>query len=220
MDERERRLRAHARRPGDRERASKGTSFADACALLWRHPQILAELAELFDLLRDRIDHLHHALPPRHPHVPLAVHARYTRIEILAALGIGDSARVMRWQTGVLWAEAERADLLTVTLDKTGGQFSPTTRYRDYAISRDLFHWESQSATRADSVTGLRYQRHERSGSSIFLFVRPQQDDRAFLFLGPATYVSHQSERPMAITFRLHHPLPGDSFATFAAAVA
>jgi hypothetical protein len=27
------------------------------------------------------------------------------------------------------------------TLDKTTGQFSPTTRYRDYAISRDVIHW-------------------------------------------------------------------------------
>ena len=49
-----------------------------------------------------------------------------------------------------------------VSLDKTIGGFSPTTPYRDYAISRDLIHWESQSATRADSETGRRYQNHER----------------------------------------------------------
>ena len=56
------------------------------------------------------------------------------------------------------------ADLFAFTLDKTTGQFSPTTRYRDYAISRELIHWESQSSTRADSETGRRYQQHEALG--------------------------------------------------------
>jgi hypothetical protein len=120
----------------------------------------------------------------------------------------------------VYWAKDAGADLLAFTLDKTSGQFSPTTRYRDYAISRDLIHWESQSTTRADSETGLRYQRHAQQGTSMMLFARLRTDDRAFSFLGPADYVSHESELPMAITWRLHHRLPGDLFAAFAAAVA
>jgi hypothetical protein len=40
------------------------------------------------------------------------------------------------------------------------------------------------------------------------------------VFLGPATYVSHVGEMPMAITWRLAHSLPGDLFQKFAAAVA
>lgn len=52
------------------------------------------------------------------------------------------------------------------------------------------------------------------------LFARLRSDDRAFWFLGPATYVSHEGELPMAITWRLHHPVPGDLFGSFAAAVA
>ena len=155
-----------------------------------------------------------------HPDVPLRVHARYSRIEILAAFGIGDGARVAPWQTGVYWASEARADLLAFTLDKTSGQFSPTTRYRDYAINRELIHWESQAVTRADSETGRRYQNHVALGSGVMLFARVRSDDRAFWFLGPAVYVRHESELPMAVTWRLQHPLPGDLFATFAAAVA
>ena len=30
----------------------------------------------------------------------------------------------------------------------------------------------------------------------------------SYVFLGPARYVSHQGERPMAITWRLAHPIP------------
>ncbi len=199
--------------------ASKTTSLRGGTALLWQHPQIRSELLELLDVLEDRLEHVHRPLTT-HPDVPLQVHARYSRVEILAAFGVGDAAKVAPWQTGVYWASDEHADLLAFTLDKTSGQFSPTTRYRDYAITRDLIHWESQSVTRADSETGQRYQKHVALGSSVMLFARLRSDDRAFWFLGPATYSRHESELPMAITWRLQSPLPGDLFANFAAAVA
>jgi superfamily II DNA or RNA helicase/HKD family nuclease len=198
---------------------TRETSLAIGCAVVWEHPQVRAEVRTLLNVLRDRITHV--SLPlTSHPDVPLAVHARYTRIEILAAFGVGEGAKVAPWQTGVYWVKDAWADLLAFTLDKTSGHFSPTTRYRDYAISRELIHWESQSVTRADSETGLRYQRHAELGSAILLFARLSSDDRAFYFLGPATYVKHESELPMAVTWRLAHSLPGDLFASFAAAVA
>jgi superfamily II DNA or RNA helicase/HKD family nuclease len=197
----------------------KDATLQHGVTLLWQHPQIRAELIGLFGVLADRIDH-HHDKLDKHPGVPLQVHARYTRLEILAACQCADRAKVAPWQTGVYWEENERVDLLAFTLDKTSGQFSPTTRYKDYALSPELIHWESQSATRANSKTGLRYQEHAQQGSSIFLFARERQNERAFWFLGPATYVSHEGERPIAFTWRLKYPLPGDLFTAFAAAVA
>ncbi len=197
----------------------KSVSLAAACELLWQHPQVRSELVELFGELGKGIQHMHRPLDAR-PEVPLQIHARYTRLEILAAFGIGQAAKVAPWQTGVYWAPDARADLLAFTLDKTRGGFSPTTRYRDYAMSRELIHWESQAVTRADSDTGRRYQTHASMGTSILLFARLNNDERAFWFLGPARYISHESERPMGITWRLEHPLPGDIYASFAAAVA
>ena len=49
------------------------------------------------------------------------------------------------------------------------------------------------------------------------LFVRrAKRDDRGitspFLFFGPVTYVSHEQERPMRITWRLERPMPGEWF--------
>ncbi len=38
------------------------------------------------------------------------------------------------------------------------------------------------------------------------LFARLRADERASWFLGPATYVKHEREAPMAITWRLKHP--------------
>lgn len=197
----------------------KEDSLELGVSLLWDHPQVVAELREFFSLLRMEIDHIHTGLSTN-KESPLQIHAKYTRIEILAAFGVGDYARTRPWREGVLWIEEEQVDVLAFTLNKSEGNFSPTTMYRDYAISRELIHWESQSNTRASSPTGLRYCSHVADGTRIMLFARENTDERAFWFLGPATYVSHESERPMGITWKLDEPLPGDLYSLFAAAVA
>jgi superfamily II DNA or RNA helicase/HKD family nuclease len=193
------------------------TSLQSAIDLLWSHPQVIVELRELLHVLGGAPGHLQQQALPG---ILLQVHGKYTRIEILAAVGEGAGTKTPQWREGVYDAKSASADLLVFTLDKTSGDFSPTTRYRDYAISRDLIHWESQSTTRADSPTGRRYRNHVAMGRSILLFARTRADDRAFWFLGPANYVQHQGERPMAVTWKLSTPLSGDLFAAFAAAVA
>ena len=153
--------------------------------------------------------------------MPLRIHARYTRDEILAATGVRqESVRPPAWQTGVWFEPSAGLDLLAFTLDKSAGSFSPTTRYRDYAIDEWLIHWESQGTTRENSLVGQRYINHQRLDSSVLLFARPTTDERAFWLLGPATYVSHQGERPMAITWMLETPLPESLYNVMAAAVA
>ena len=52
------------------------------------------------------------------------------------------------------------------------------------------------------------------------MFARLRAGHRAFWFLGPATYRGHVGEKPMAITWELQQPLPGDLYAAFAAAIA
>lgn len=223
LAERERRL-LHMLTVTLTDQALKSTAgsalLQDGVDLLWRHPQVLAEVSQLLDVLEGRIDHVHEPLMIR-PDAPLQVHARYSRLEIMAAMGRGDGkTRVGSWQSGVYQDKASNAELLAFTLDKTGSTFSPTTRYRDYAISRELIHWESQSTTRADGETGRRYRNHQSDGRAILLFARLSPADRSFWFLGPATYQRHVGERPMAVTWKLDVPLSGDLYTSFAAAVA
>jgi hypothetical protein len=102
-----------------------------------------------------------------------------------------------------------------VTLDKDEAQHSPTTMYRDYAISPELFHWESQSTTTLASPAGRRYINGE---SQVLLFTRPAAKDDwggavPYTCLGAADYVQHSGERPIAITWRLRRPMPADVFA-------
>jgi len=194
--------------------------------LVWAHPQVRAELLELFGWLELRIQHLGHELTEK-MNVPLRVHARYSRAEIQAAFGDAgadsdEHARIQvpPWREGVKFMRREGCDVFLITLTKTEKRFSPTTRYRDYAISRNLFHWESQSRTTADSPTGQRYQHHKDQATEVMVFVRLHAEDRAFYFLGPVSYLSHQAEMPMQITWKLNHSLPADLFIAYRAAAA
>jgi hypothetical protein len=198
---------------------SASATLQDAWTRLRRHPQVCAELAELFDELDARVDHIQPVLSTSE-HVPLHVHACYTRLEIQAAFNDAGMLRPPRWDSGVKWLPNEKTDVFAFTLDKTSGDFSPTTRYQDYAISPDLIHWESQSRTTVASETGQRYIRHLEQGTTVVLFARLRADERAFWCLGPATYVRHEGDRPIAITWQLHHRLPADLYTAFAAAVA
>ena len=151
---------------------------------------------------------------------PLRVHARYTREEIVSALDYVaiDGRKPNSFREGVLFSPAANADALLVTLHKSEADYSPTTMYQDYAISPELFHWESQSVTTVASKTGQRYLNHRANGSHVLLFSRPQKvsafgTGAPYHFLGEADYVEHRGERPIAITWHLLTPMPAADFA-------
>jgi superfamily II DNA or RNA helicase/HKD family nuclease len=192
-------------------------SYQAGLAQLRRHPAVCAEIAELVRLGLDRARHVPRPLGEGLLHVPLLSHAHYRREEVLAALGWASETRKARGHaTGVAWVAESRTDALLVNLRKTERDFSPTTMYRDYAISPELFHWESQNHVTTDSETGRRYLTHRDRGTHIALFVRESPNDdlgaAPFLCLGLGDYADHRGERPIAITWRLRRPMPGDTF--------
>jgi hypothetical protein len=204
----------------------KGTydTLDQAATELWRHDGIRQELLQVLPMLEDQIVHLHQPLGLLHP-VPLQVHANYTRDEILAAFGASGVTAPLPLQTGVYWHAPSSTDLFLITLQKTDKDYSPTTRYLDYAISDRLFHWETQSTTSVTSTLGQRYLNHERQATNIALFIRTAKQDATgrtmpYFCAGTATYVEHRLDRPIQITWRLRHPLPGDVFSAYRAAVA
>ena len=197
---------------------NKTRSATEGISLVRSFSDICQELVELFDLLDHAIDHVHSDCEI--PNSPLVTHARYSRLEILAAMGIGGTGPTPEWREGVKWDPASNTDLLLITLDKSGSGFSPNTRYRDYALSAELIHWESQSTTSLSSITGKRYISQAKDGTNVALFARLVNSERSFIYLGLADYVQHRGERPIAITWKLRKPLPGDIYAQFAVAVA
>jgi superfamily II DNA or RNA helicase/HKD family nuclease len=184
---------------------------ADALASFWSHVGARSEMAALLDLVAARRDHLDRAFTAR-PDVPLRLHARYALHEVAAAFGM--SPQVLR-SKGVHHDRAHSCDLLFVTLDKSEREYSPTTMYQDYAISAELFHWETQSTTPARSNTAARYLATRLSDTShcILLFVRKRKSLRPgvtapYVFLGPVEAVRHEGSRPVRIVWRLGVSMP------------
>jgi hypothetical protein len=172
------------------------------------------ELRTIVDVAFDRAHHVAVDLRGGLRHLPLRVHGRYHREEVLAGLDYASvNRRPNSFREGVLYIPELDVDAFFVTLQKSEADYSPTTLYRDYPISPTLFHWESQSVTTVASATGQRY----LNGSSTkLLFVRQRRVEESgtspYLFAGPPYYVEHTGERPIAITWRLEHPLPSDFF--------
>jgi superfamily II DNA or RNA helicase/HKD family nuclease len=185
-------------------------------AALWRHRSVRDEMVELFDALDDRSNTL-----PRSdwlsPETPLRAHVSYSRDEILGAYAVGSPDRPPQVREGIKYVADAASDLFFITLKKSDREYSPTTMYRDYAISRDLFHWESQATQSAGSPTIRRYVEHEDRGHSIVLFVRERKRTAdgvtaPYVCLGPATYVESSGDRPVSFRWRLETPMPEDLF--------
>jgi hypothetical protein len=188
------------------------STLDDALAALWANPAVRSELTQMLEVLDAESETAGRPLGIL-PEAPLAVHGRYTRQEALVALGDGRFDAPPTSREGVRWLKGIGTDALFVTLRKSERHYSPSTRYQDYAVSSRLFHWESQSTTRADSPTGRRYAEQRSAGTNVLLFVRENRTlangaGAPFTCLGPASIVSHRGERPMQITWELRDPMP------------
>ena len=186
-------------------------SYGDGLQALANEVATRSEIAEVVDIAYSATRHVAIDLQDELASLPLKIHSRYQREEILAALDYPLPPNTFR--EGVWYSAKQNLDVFFVTLTKSEADYSPTTMYADYPISPTLFHWESQSTTSVASKTGQRY----LSGSStVLIFVRQRQIDEfgtaPYLFLGQATYVTHNGDRPIAVTWKLKHPMPSDFF--------
>jgi hypothetical protein len=164
---------------------------------LWPHRAIRVEIVELLAVLDARCEVLT-GPSSLDPGIPLAVHARYTRDEALAAFGSGTTDRPPQLREGVRHISEAAADLFFVTLNKSEREYSPATHG-------------------SEAPTIRRYVEHRERGVSINLFVRDTKRGEAgitapYAYLGPARYVAHEGERPVAFTWRLENPMPEELF--------
>jgi superfamily II DNA or RNA helicase/HKD family nuclease len=200
---------------------TKRPNGGDAAALAFLHDSALLA-QDVLEVVEWRLRQLIPAEPRRWPQLSgvLALHAHYTREQILLALGKGSFEKPAQQREGVLHVPDAKLDVFFVTINKSEKEFSPSTLYEDYALSDRLFHWQSQSTTSAESPTGRRYINHRAQGYQPLLFVRSNKTlsnglTAPFQYLGPVEYVRHEGSRPMSIVWRLHHPLPAQSLRQF-----
>ncbi|MFI1255028.1 DUF3427 domain-containing protein [Streptomyces netropsis] len=192
-------------------------SYGEGFKALSEQSAFRSELQQVLSYNLEHTEHLPVALVGDHASIPLTVHAAYSREEILPALEQAsvDGFLPGHFREGVKWCESVKIDALLITLEKDAKDFSPETRYKDYAMSPEIFHWESQNQTSSTSPTGLRYQTHREKGTSVLLFVRRYKKTdiggpQPWMLLGPADYIKHKGSNPMGIEWKLEHEMPAD----------
>lgn len=189
-------------------------SFAAGLNALRAEQAVRDELDAVVDLSFDAARHQTYGLQDSLSHLPLRVHARYQLEEALAAIDyVSFERKADSFREGALYQPDLNLDVFFVTFVKSEADYSPTTMYRDYPISPTLLHWETQSRTTVKSPTGQRYL---NGTSQVLIFARQEANNSygtaPYVLLGTAHYVSHEGERPIAITWELDVPMPLDLF--------
>jgi superfamily II DNA or RNA helicase/HKD family nuclease len=196
------------RRPG---------SLPEAMHFIEARPGLRHDLTELFNWL------LEHSVSAAHQRFtamtgPLALHASYSREQILLAIGRGTFEQPTASREGLFHVPERKLDLFFADINKSEADFSPTTMYEDYALTDRLFHWQSQSQTSDSSLTGQRYINHREQGYTPLLFIRERKKlagglTSPYLFAGPLRYHRHEGSKPISIIWELEHPLPAKALA-------
>jgi superfamily II DNA or RNA helicase/HKD family nuclease len=187
----------------------------DSFQQLVANPSILSDMNEILEwaLAETRISGLVPELP--FP-CTFELHAQYSSVDIQAILGLATLSSAGQRGVGLFHHSGFKVYSLLITFQKTEREFSPTTMYADYPISRELLHWESQSNTTQSSNTGLNLIQHSIKGYTVLVFARDviKRNGIAtpYTYLGPVDCVSYEGERPIKMVWRLRHPMPVEMF--------
>jgi superfamily II DNA or RNA helicase/HKD family nuclease len=196
---------------------SNRSELMDALGFLQRldrSPLMREELCELSAYLDDRTDLEAVQCPDLPDQWPLTLHAAYSRREILTAVGWMDATRRPPSQSGVVALHDEKIEILLVTLDKKEG-FHERVAYHDYAVSPEIFHWQTQNTAGPNTPVGRRYCESSTNGWRFQLFVRETRDD-PYIALGPVSLEGEPTgDHPMSITWRLQVHIPLSLFRRF-----
>jgi len=190
-------------------------SLEDAFRRLARNPSILADLDEILVWSQDTTEV--NGQIPQLPYVcPLELHAHYGGKEIQAVFGRANLETAGQTGVGLFHFADVKTYVLLVTFQKTEKEFSPSTMYADYPISRELMHWDSQANTAQHHTDGQNLIYHQERGYTILIFARDQKKRNnvtvPFTYLGPVDMVSYESDRPIKMVWRLRHPMPVEMF--------
>ncbi|QBG48143.1 DUF3427 domain-containing protein [Verrucomicrobia bacterium S94] len=147
----------------------------------------------------------------------LKLHAAYGSHEIKAALRLNSIEKPGPMGVGVYHNKELKVYAHLVTFRKVEQDFSPTTLYKDYPISRNQMHWESQSTATQISSTGQNYIHFKERGYTILFFGRVEKqvegEAAPFIFLGPASkLLSYEGDRPISMIWELEHFMPAALF--------
>ena len=187
-------------------------SLEESIKSIGKNKALTEEIIEVLEILIDKIDFLEREIKLSYSQ-PLKLHSRYTREQILAAFEFHTFNKKSSNREGVAENKKTKTELLFVELIKSEKDFSPSTLYKDYAVSEKIFHWQSQNSAMPESGKGLSYITHKVDDKTVLLFVRERNADEfgitmSYVFLGEVTYKDHYGRKPMSINWELKEPIP------------
>lgn len=195
------------------KKSNEENSLFEAIQIIGKNADFVQELKDYLEVKIDQIAFEEIPFVSENLVFPLGIHARYTREQILIALGLTTYEKQSSNREGTALNKTTNTEGLFVNLKKTEEDFSPTTMYDDYAINETLFHWQSQNQTTNNSSKGLSYINQLSTQKNILLFVRESKNDvngftQGYVFLGPANFVEYEGSKPMSIKWKLEEPIP------------
>jgi len=187
-------------------------SLHDSLRALRANPILISELQEVLAILIQRVNFIEKEIDLGYA-LPLRIHSRYNRDEILAALRMHQFDKKSSNREGIALKKDLNTEALFVTLKKSDKEYSPTTQYKDYALSEYLFHWQTQNSASPDTDSGKAYINQNLIGRRILIFVREQNKDEygntlSYVFLGEADFVKTNGAKPMNVEWRLQEAMP------------
>ncbi|TCO76041.1 DUF3427 domain-containing protein [Chromatocurvus halotolerans] len=192
------------------------SSVAESIAKWNSNPTLVNDAAEIANWCLSRASTImpEIQLPSGHR---LRLHAEYGSAEIKSLLDLATIDASGPTGVGAFHSQENRFYVNLVTFQKEEQDFSPTTRYEDYPISRTKLHWQSQSGTSQASQGGKGYIHFKERGYVILFFARLKkrqgQETSPFVFLGPVRdLLSYEGDRPISMVWELEHPMPAHLF--------
>lgn len=183
-------------------------SVKEGIEKLLTNKNIKDEIVEILDIMLDNIDYV----PQKSDYdfvSPLEVHSTYSQAQILAGLGYYNENFYAPLMSGVQYLKNNNYDVFFVTLNKSEKDFSDLTRYEDYAISENLFHWQSQNM---DTQESKKIQRYLNNNGRILLFVREYKSIKGracpYIYLGKCKPISYEGNRPVSFVLKLESNIP------------
>ncbi len=208
-------IRLHYRIWGKPGKSFGLATLAESFLRISKNSSILSDLEEILDWSELETTANGRVLELPFP-CPFELHAKYGSNDIKAALGLSDLSTGGQTGVGVFHLPGVKAYVFMVTFQKTEREYSPSTMYADYPISRDLLHWETQSVTSQNSATGQNLIHSSENGYTILVFARDQKKRNGvavpFTYLGDVGLVSYESERPIRMVWRLNNSMPVEMF--------
>ena len=146
---------------------------------------------------------------------PLKLHGVYTKAQIQSAFGLSTFYKKSSAREGVerIWGINLEAMFVDVIKKREEGS---TTDYKDFAMGKKRFHWETQSTVSSTSPTAENCR--NRTNHQL-LFVRQQSTHpetkatMGYVYLGEVELVSMEGPRPIQIVWELKSPMSESAYA-------